>query len=73
MIDRVWFIWQGLHAFDSPVSEFEALYGTDTLDNNPSSVNTTLDDLQTIKYIALDIPLRNSMDTVDGALSHIYA
>ena len=68
MIDRIWWIWQN----QDLANRQNAIAGTNTLNNNPKSNDTTLDDLIDLGVNARGIPISTAMSTVDGPFCYIY-
>lgn len=69
MLDRVYWIWQALH-----MDQAHTVAGTLTLNNNPPSRNTTLDDLIQVNYLNVEAtPIGDLTDTLgEGPLCYIY-
>lgn len=68
-IDRVWWIWQN----QNPSERTYALAGTITLNNNPPSRNTSLDDVLEMGVNAPEgIKIGDAMSTLDGPFCYIY-
>lgn len=69
MLDRVYWIWQALH-----LDQANTVAGTITLNNNPPSRNTTLDDLVQVNYLNVEAtPIGDLTDTLGGKqLCYIY-
>ncbi|KAF7594719.1 hypothetical protein BBP40_008612 [Aspergillus hancockii] len=69
MIDRVWWIWQNLDL----KKRQNAISGTGTFMNNPSSANTTLDTVIDIGYANGEpIAMRDLMSTTGGPFCYVY-
>ena len=68
-VDRLWTLWQAL----DPGTRQYALYGTNTLLNQPPSANTTLDDTINLGYAGgTTVKFRDVMSTVKGPFCYIY-
>lgn len=69
MLDRVWWLWQALHP-----DRAAAVAGTVTMNDNPPSHNTTVDDeLYLGPEIAVARPIRDVLDSLGGTpLCYIY-
>ncbi|KAF9699242.1 hypothetical protein EKO04_002830 [Ascochyta lentis] len=69
MLDRVYWIWQALHP-----EQANAVAGTITLNNNPPSRNTTLEDLIQTNYLGVeDTPIGDLTNTLgEKPLCYIY-
>ncbi|KAK5165792.1 uncharacterized protein LTR77_008715 [Saxophila tyrrhenica] len=69
-IDRTWWIWQN----QDLENRQNAIAGTLTLNNNPPSRNTTLDDIIELGVNApKGIKIGDAMSTLDGPFCYIYA
>ncbi|EOD50342.1 putative tyrosinase central domain protein [Neofusicoccum parvum UCRNP2] len=70
MIDRVWWTWQN----QDVAARTYAVGGTITLNNDPPSRNTTLDDVIDLGYSNEDvITIGDAMSTVAGPFCYVYA
>lgn len=69
MVDRVWWLWQALHG-----DQAETVAGTITINNNPPSRDTSLDDpLDMGSFNAPVRPIRDLLNTLSGdPLCYIY-
>ena len=69
MLDRVYWIWQALHK-----EQANTVAGTLTLNNNPPSRNTTLEDLIQVNYLNVaSTPIGDLTDTLgEKPLCYIY-
>lgn len=68
-IDRVWWIWQNM---DIKKRQY-AVSGTLTVNNDPPSRNTTLQDTLDLNVVAPAITIEDSMHTLGGPFCYIYA
>ena len=68
-IDRVWWIWQN----QDLKNRQNAIAGTITLNNDPVSRNTTLQDLLQLGVNEpVGIPIASAMSTLGGPFCYIY-
>lgn len=67
-IDRVWWIWQNL---DLEKRQY-AIAGTITVNNQPPSRDTSLDDIMDLGVNAGPITIRDGMHTLGGPYCYIY-
>ena len=69
MVDRVYWLWQALHK-----EKANTVAGTITLNNNPPSRNTTLEDLIQMNYLSVEAtPIGDLTDTLGAKpLCYIY-
>lgn len=69
MVDRVYWLWQALHK-----EEANTIAGTITLNNNPPSRNTTLEDLIQTNYLNMEpTPIGHLTDTLGNTpLCYVY-
>ena len=68
-IDRVWWIWQNL---DIKKRQY-AVSGTITINNQPPSRNTTLEDTMDLGVNAGTVSIKDTMHTLGGPFCYIYA
>lgn len=70
MIDRTYWTWQN----QDLAKRQNALGGTITINNQPPSRNTTLDDVISMGYIGVpDITIADATNTLAGPFCYIYA
>lgn len=67
-IDRLWWIWTNQCLEDRQ----HALAGTITLNNNPPSRNTTMDDILDLGFNAGEIRIGDTLSTLGGPFCYIY-
>ncbi|CAO2649725.1 Nn.00g010170.m01.CDS01 [Neocucurbitaria sp. VM-36] len=69
MIDRTYWTWQN----QDVANRLYALAGTITINNQPPSRNTTLDDIISLGYVGVpDVTIRDASSTIGGPFCYIY-
>jgi tyrosinase len=66
-VDRMYWIWQVLHA-----RQANDIAGTMTIGNNPPSRNATIEDLLDIGVNAPAIPIKDTLNTLSGPFCYVY-